>query len=282
MRTLVITGASDGIGAAAARILEGPRNHLVLVGRNTDKTAAIARDTGADALTADFTDLAQVRALATTLLDRYPRIDVLANNAGGLYAGPELTGDGFEKSFQINHLAPFLLTHLLMDRLMESRTAVVNTSSFASILYARPDLDDPQTLEGFTENRAYGNAKLWNILFTKELHRRFHTDSGPGIDAVAFHPGVIRTNFAADAGGYPRRVYHSVVSKFLASAHRGGQNLVHFMTGIPGRTWESGGFYGTNFRPMRTHRMASDPAAAHTLWETSEEMLGLPADPATS
>nr|MDT0667841.1 SDR family NAD(P)-dependent oxidoreductase [Micromonospora sp. DSM 115978] len=123
-RTVVVTGASDGIGAAAARRLAQSGETVVLVGRAPAKTAAVAAEIGADHFVADFAELAQVRRLATELLDRCPRIDVLANNAGGIMGDRALTADGHELTFQVNHLAPFLLTVLLMDRLVESTASV--------------------------------------------------------------------------------------------------------------------------------------------------------------
>jgi NAD(P)-dependent dehydrogenase (short-subunit alcohol dehydrogenase family) len=131
-RTIVITGASDGIGAAAARQLAGKGDRLVLVGRSEVKTAAVANPLGASYLLADFCRLDDVRALAEKLASAYPRIDVLANNAGGIMGDREITVDGFEKTLQVNHLAPFLLTHLLMDLLLAGGAKVINTSSIAA------------------------------------------------------------------------------------------------------------------------------------------------------
>src|SRR6185312_5196011 len=141
-RTTVITGASDGIGAAAAKMLAYPGDTLVLVGRSPSKTKAIAEELEADYFLADFTELSQVRALAAALAEKYPRIDVLANNAGGIMGHRELTVDGHEKTFQVNHLAPFLLTTLLIDRLAVSRATIINTSSAAHKAMARFDIDD--------------------------------------------------------------------------------------------------------------------------------------------
>jgi NAD(P)-dependent dehydrogenase (short-subunit alcohol dehydrogenase family) len=201
-KTIVITGASDGIGAAAAQILHAQGEKVVLIGRSPEKTEGVAKPLGADWFTADFQDLHQVRTLAKTLKASYPRIDVLANNAGGLFAGPERTGDGFEKTFQVNHLAPFLLTHELLDVLLDSRASIVNTSSVAARLFGRVNIDDLNTWNGFTPTKAYGNSKLANILFTRGLHQHY---SAQGLSAVAFHPGNVATNFAADTTSYLRR-----------------------------------------------------------------------------
>ncbi|MET0422262.1 MAG: SDR family NAD(P)-dependent oxidoreductase, partial [Actinoplanes sp.] len=124
-KTIVITGASDGIGAAAARQLHADGHRVVVVGRSAQKTEAVARGLGADHFIADFTRLEEVRKLAASLDAAYPRIDVLANNAGGVFGERAKTPDGFEKTFQINHLAPYLLTTLLSDKLLASRATVI-------------------------------------------------------------------------------------------------------------------------------------------------------------
>src|SRR3954454_24998183 len=128
-KTIVITGASDGIGAAAVRQLHAAGDRVVVVGRSPKKTAAVAEALALDHYVADFTRLAEVHDLAARLLEAYPRIDVLANNAGGVFGDPTKTENGFEKTFQINHLAPFLLTKLLMPRLLESQAAVIQTTT---------------------------------------------------------------------------------------------------------------------------------------------------------
>jgi NAD(P)-dependent dehydrogenase (short-subunit alcohol dehydrogenase family) len=177
-RTIVITGASDGLGAAAAKRLSRSGENVVVVGRSPDKTKAVATEIGADYLLADFTDLAQVRALAEQLLARYPRIDVLANNAGGIMAEREVTIDGHEKTFQVNHLAPFLLT-TLQDRLAEAKAGVLNTSSLGNKLFGHVNIDDLEAERGYRPQKAYGDAKLENILFTRELRRRYHRPESP-------------------------------------------------------------------------------------------------------
>ena len=181
-RTIVITGASDGIGAAAARTLAKAGEQVVVVGRSAGKTRALAGDIGADYYLADFAQLSQVRDLAAKIKEKYPRIDVLANNAGGIMGKRTLTVDGNESTFQVNHLAPFLLTTLLMDTLTASNAKVINTSSAANN-FGKLDLFDLNAEYGYSTNRAYGTGKLANILFTSELHRRFHdqgiTTRGP-------------------------------------------------------------------------------------------------------
>lgn len=136
-KTIVITGASDGIGAAAARRLRRAGEHVVVIGRSETKTHAVAAELDADCFVADFADLAQVRALAEKLRTRYPRIDVLANNAGGMTRTIRITNDGYEHTYQVNYLAPFLLTTQLMEVLVESRASIVNTTSSSQSCWAR-------------------------------------------------------------------------------------------------------------------------------------------------
>lgn len=276
MRTIVITGASDGIGAAAAEKLAGPDTRLVLVGRTPAKLEAVASRLAekgpVEHHAADFERLDDVRALAAALLEGCDRIDVLANNAGGTFAGPVLTSDGFERTFQVNHLAPVLLTNLLKDRLLASEASVVNTSSVAARLYGKVQLTNLDSARHFSANRAYGNAKLANILFTKGLHQRF---AERGLSAVAFHPGVVATNFAHATSSYLTVLYRTPLSRFLTPVDLGGGNLAHFIAGTPGKDWQSGEFYSSQRRIVKTNPQASDPEMIARHWEISAEMLGI-------
>ena len=142
MRTIILTGASDGIGAAAARMLAERDDHrLILVGRSPEKTRAVAGELDLEYHLADFSSLDQVRELAQALDATCERIDVLANNAGGIFDGPTRTTDGFEKTFQVNHLAPYLLTNLLIDKLLDSSGSVVNTASVLSLIHISEPTD---------------------------------------------------------------------------------------------------------------------------------------------
>ncbi|MDN5963776.1 MAG: SDR family NAD(P)-dependent oxidoreductase [Actinomyces sp.] len=275
MRTIVLTGASDGIGAAAARRIaaEDSDTRLVLVGRSPEKTRAVAADTGAEYHLADFTRLDEVRALAAALDASCERIDVLANNAGGIFSGPTPTQDGFEKTFQVNHLAPYLLTHLLIDKLVDSHAAVVNTSSIAARLFGHIDLADLENWKDFTPNKAYGDAKLANILFTEGLHDHFHDR---GLSSVAFHPGNVATSFASDTTSPLRRIYHGALKRLvLITPEQGGARLLHFIEGKPGQDWRSGQYYGKPGRVGHTNRQAYDPALMRAHWERSAEMLDI-------
>lgn len=270
-RTIVITGASDGIGAAAAKRLSRSGENVVVVGRSPQKTAAVATDIGADHFVADFSDLAQVHELAGQLLERYPRIDVLANNAGGIMGERQVTIDGHEKVFQVNHLAPFLLTTLLLDRLVESRASVVNTSSVGNKLFGHVDIDDLDAEHDYRAQKAYGDSKLENILFTRELHRRYHS---AGISTAAFHPGAVASNFGSDTSSrFLRLVYHTPLKHLaLVSPEKGSDLLVWLASATPGQDWTSGEYY-SGHSIARANKQADDPELARELWDRSAAMV---------
>jgi NAD(P)-dependent dehydrogenase (short-subunit alcohol dehydrogenase family) len=270
-KTIVITGASDGIGRVAAGELSRQGHSVLVVGRSPEKTARVAADLGADFLTADFTRLDDVRSLAGAIGSKLDHIDVLVNNAGGVFGDRSPTADGFEKTFQVNHLAAFLLTRLLMDRLLDSGAAVITTSSVAAARYGRLDVNDLNNANNFSPNKAYGDSKLANILFTKGLHKRFHAR---GLSAVAFHPGNVATNFASDTTSYFRFVYHTPLRIGLISAERGARPLVQLAEGTPGQDWRSGAYYNRH-KLGKTNPQADDEDLADQLWQRSEEMVGL-------
>jgi len=267
-RTIVITGASDGIGAAAARTLARAGEQVVVGGRSAEKTRALAGDIGADYYLADFAQLSQVRDLAAKIKDKYPRIDVLANNAGGIMGKRTLTVDGNESTFQVNHLAPFLLTTLLMDTLTASSAKVINTSSAANN-FGKLDLFDLNAEYGYSTNRAYGTGKLANILFTSELHRRFHDQ---GITTAAFHPGVVRTNFAAESGSPWRHAYTTLLNRFMLSPDQGADTMLWLINGTAGTDWISGAYYAKRAL-AKASAQAYDAELARGLWEKSEELV---------
>lgn len=272
-QTIVITGASDGIGAAAARQLSRDGHEVVLVGRSPTKTAAVAAELGAPSYVADFSDLGEVRTLAAQLAEAYPRIDVLANNAGGIMGPRQLTVDGHELTFQVNHLAPFLLTNLLLPVLVSSRAKVIQTSSIAARIFGHLDLDDLSLEKGYSPDKAYGDGKLENILFTRELDRRY---ADQGIAAAAFHPGVVGTNFAKDTTHPMRFIYHTPVIKnlFTISAEKGARGLLWLADNEPGTTWPTGEYFQKN-RPAKSNPQADDRELAVALWDRSAEMVGL-------
>jgi NAD(P)-dependent dehydrogenase (short-subunit alcohol dehydrogenase family) len=269
-KTIVITGASDGIGAEAARALAAAGHHVVVVGRSPDKTRAIAAETGGRALIADYAELAQVRRLADELRNEYEQIDVLANNAGGVFNAHTLTADGHDLTFQVNHLAPFLLTNLLLDRLAANRAAVIQTASHVAKTKAQLELDNLENTRHYAPIKAYSDAKLANILFTRELHRRY---GHAGIAAVAFHPGNVASNFARDTTTAWRFVYTTPLRHLaLISPRRGAKPLTWLAQGQPGRDWELGAYYEKG-KVTATNPQAADPHLAAQLWDRSEEMV---------
>ncbi|MGA2574301.1 MAG: SDR family NAD(P)-dependent oxidoreductase [Candidatus Methanomethylicaceae archaeon] len=272
-KVILITGGSDGIGAAAARILKAQGNQVVIVGRSLQKTEKVASELSVPYYMADFAKLDDVRKLAAQLKKDLPRIDVLANNAGGIMGGKRmLTIDGHEMTIQVNYLAPFLLTNLLLDTLIASKATVIATSSVGHTGAGKLDLDDIDMAHGYTRMSAYGKAKLMDILFTKELHRRYHAQ---GIAAAAFHPGVVRTSFASEfGGGGVSLVYGSFLNHLLLPPAKGADTLVWLATSEQGKDWQSGEYYQKR-KIKEPSEQAQDAKLAHDLWELSAKLTGL-------
>jgi NAD(P)-dependent dehydrogenase (short-subunit alcohol dehydrogenase family) len=268
-RVVVVTGGSDGIGAAAARMLADRGDELVVVGRSPDKTRAVAAATGAEGHVADFTRLDEVRDLARELRARHPSVDVLLNNAG-------LIADGHELTFQVNHLAGFLLTTLLREPLAAARGRVITTSSRAGAAAdARVVPGDLDLAEGYDGLRAYKASKLANVLFTRELARRW----GPlGVTAAAAHPGIVRSQWGRTGPAVIRFVVASPMRFAMRSPERGADTLVWLATSDPGRDWESGGYFAD--RKPTANRGADNAELAAELWDRSAQMCGLEASAA--
>jgi len=268
-KTVVITGASDGLGAEAARQLAGLGATVAVVGRSPQKTAAVARQLGAEPLVADFARLADVRALADTLLDRYPRIDVLANNAGVVLPRRIRTEDGYDTMFQVNYLAPFLLTNLLLDRLTTAGPARVITTSSKANRSCGIDLGD---LEGARQRSGmlrYGMTKLQGILFTRELARRTR---GSGLTATAFHPGVVAaTGINRDSPLMAALARYRLLGK-VSTVEQGAAPLVHLAT-MPDPQATNGVYYDGLKPDGPVHRQAKDDQLATRLWERTAELL---------
>ncbi|MBV8788419.1 MAG: SDR family NAD(P)-dependent oxidoreductase [Mycobacterium sp.] len=270
-RTILITGASDGIGAAAARRIRGAGENVVLVGRSESKTAAMAAELDADYFVADYADLSQVRALADKIRAEYPRIDVLGNNAGGVFSKLHETADGHEITLQVNYLAPFLLTTMLMDVLLDSRATIVNTSSSSQKLLRRVSITDFETTARRRTSGAYAVAKLANILFTRELHRRYHAD---GLSAVVVHPGFVNTNIGHSSGSrFLTTMQRTPVVRMIKTADHGADQLVWLATSTPGVDWTAGEYYAKGKR-ARANRAADDPVLARELWVRTLAKVG--------
>jgi NAD(P)-dependent dehydrogenase (short-subunit alcohol dehydrogenase family) len=268
-RTVVVTGASDGIGAAAARQLAALGLEVVVVGRSPSKTNAVADSLGAERYVVDYAHLDQVRDLAATLNEKHPRIDVLINNAG-LIAGSRriTTADGHELTFQVNHLAPFLLTTLLHDALVRAEGRVITTSSGANTTrQALVNLDDLDAEKSYRPLRVYATTKLENILFTRELARRW-----PDVMAAAMHPGLIRSQFGHRSSLPVRLVVASPLKWLMRSAEQGADTIVWLATSTPGVDWTSGSYYSDR-RLGETNAQADDLDLARGLWDRSVELV---------
>jgi NAD(P)-dependent dehydrogenase (short-subunit alcohol dehydrogenase family) len=268
MPLVLLTGATRGIGHAAAVQLAERGADLALAGRDPERvaeTAAAARAAGAQVSehVADLTSMAEVRRLAAEVRERHERVDVLANNAGAMFTTRHVTADGFERTFALNHLAPFLLTQLLLDRLEGGR--VVTTASDAHTAGAL-DFADLQSERWFKPMRTYGTTKLCNILFTRELARR---EAGRLV-ANCFHPGVVRTGFGKNDGAL-YKLGLTLAGPFLRSPDRGARSLVWLA-----RSEEAGrltGAYVVDEKVATPSPAAQDDALAAELWRRSEELV---------
>jgi retinol dehydrogenase-12 len=265
----VITGASSGIGRAAAAELEKHGANVVPVGRDPKRTASIARKVGAEPVQADFSSLADVRRVAGLLLERHQRIDVLVNNAGLVAGRRRLTADGLELTMAVNHIAPFLLTNLLLERLKQSRPARVVTTSSDAHRGGLLDMSDLNGERRWSAWSAYGTSKLANILFTRALARRLE---GTGVVANCLHPGVIRTGLARGAP-LPIRAGWRVASVFFGSPRKGASTLVYLASSSEA-AGVSGGYFSDS-RLANPSVQAQDDELGEELWEASARLVGL-------
>jgi NAD(P)-dependent dehydrogenase (short-subunit alcohol dehydrogenase family) len=273
MTLVLLTGATRGIGQAAAIEIAGQGVEVALVGRDADRVNAVAaqaRAAGGGAQVhehvADLMLMSEVRRLAEEVKGRHAHIDVLANNAGALFASREQTSEGFERTFALNHLAPFLLSNLLRDRLHGGR--VVTTASDAHTS-GRLDLSDLQSQKHYAAMRVYGTSKLCNILFTRELARR-----APELHANCFHPGVVRTGFGKNENGI-WKVLTTLGAPFFRSPQRGARSLIWLA--LSEQAASLNGEYVQDEQARAPSAQAQDAALAEALWERSAELVGLAA-----
>ncbi len=275
-KTILVTGATNGIGLEAAVSFARAGALTVITGRDDGRIETaldlIRRRSGSDcveALRADFASQAQVRALAAEFLARHERLDVLVNNAGSVHPRRVLTEDGIEATFAVNHLAPFLLTNLLLACLVSSAPArIVNVASRAHE-DGTMDFTDLNFDCGYRIMRAYARSKLANVLFTRALARRLE---GTGVVVHAVHPGTVGTGIwshgaPAWARGFFNAVFAPVRHFAMLPPERGAQTLVHAATdpGLAERT----GLYLVENRPQEPADRARDEVLAERLWEES-------------
>jgi retinol dehydrogenase-14 len=275
-RTVLVTGGTAGIGRATALGLARMGAHLAICGRDRESTEGAAGEIRAagggqvEVFVADLSSQSQVRRLADEVLQRLSRIDVLVNNVGGYWNTRHVTADGLERTFALNHLAPFLLTNLLWDRLSNSAPARVVTVASNAHAQGRIDFDDLQGERSYSGARAYSQSKLANVLFTYELARRLPATS---VTANALHPGLTRTSFGAeDPGGVQRRLV-PFLRPFMKAPAEGAATSIH-LASAPELARVTGRYFAKG-RPRRSSKASYDQAAGARLWQVSAELVGL-------
>ncbi|CAN5627451.1 SDR family oxidoreductase [soil metagenome] len=271
-RTVLVTGASDGIGAEAARVLASRGATVHVTGRSADKLRPVAEAVGTEPLVADFSRLDDVRRLAAQVAERVDSLDVLMNNAGGTFSPKKVTHDGHEPNFQIDHLAPFLLTNLLHPKLTAAGSSlVVNTSSIGNLMgkIVLDDLDYEHRRA--IELPAYGTGKLMNIVFTRGIAQRWSSD---GVVSVAVHPGPVGSSFGRDSW-FVGLLYRSPLKGLATiSVADGAAPLIALAERGPDP--EIDGRYFSRFSiDGRENKQAHDQAVIDGLWEKSAALVGL-------
>ncbi|MGC1922648.1 MAG: SDR family oxidoreductase [Pseudolabrys sp.] len=275
-KTVVITGGTSGIGEVAAVALAKMGARIVLVARDKsrgDATLARLRDITPDVAHsvyfADLLRLAEMKRVAAEIADHEPRIDVLINNAGALFAKRRLTEDGLERTFALNHMAYFVMTVGLRERLLASGLArIINTAS-AAHQGATLDFEDLQSAKSFGGRKAYGRSKLCNILFTREFARRLQ---GTGVTANCLHPGFVATRFGDQSGGLISRLIW--LAKFSAISPAQGAETVIYLASSPDVAKATGQYFYKSM-PVRPSSWAEDDRSALLLWQRSAALAGM-------
>jgi retinol dehydrogenase 14 len=276
-KTTLVTGATGGIGKATAIGLSALGARVGITGRDRGRAEAaaadIVRQTGnpsVDVFVADMSSQAEVRRLAAEVLERYPRIDVLVNNVGGFWAHRHVTADGLEHTFALNHLAPFLLTNLLLERLEASAPSRVVTVSSGAQALGRIDFDDLQGERDYSGQQAYNQSKLANVMFTYELARRLQ---GSGVTANVLHPGLTRTDFGAEDQVRFFEVMGPLARPFMKAPARGAEMPIYLASSA--EVEGVSGTYFANRKAKKSNKASYDTAAAARLWEVSADLVGL-------
>ncbi len=273
-KTILITGATSGIGLEAATVFATAGAHTIIVGRNPVKTAAVLAEieqrsgsTGVEALLCDFSSQDAIRQLAAEFRNRYRRLDVLVNNAGTVHARRRLTVDGIETTFAVNHLGYFLLTNLLHDLIVASAPArIVNVASTAHYR-GTLDFDDLGFEHGYAIMKAYARSKLANVLFTRELAKRLE---GTGVTVNAVHPGVVATHIWDGAPAWTQPIFALVKRVFMISPAQGAATIVYLAT-HPDMADVSGCYFEKN-RPKTPSKPAKNDELAARLWAESARL----------
>ncbi len=272
-KTVLVTGATSGIGLEAGVELARRGARVVLVGRDVARTQAAAdavrarAGVAADHLLCDFSQQASIRALAKAYADRFDRLDVLVNNAGGVHRSRQLTQDGIEMTFAVNHLGYFLLTNLLLDLIVASSPARVVSVASIGHRSGRLDLDDLGFERGYSTLKAYNRSKLANVLFASELARRL---AGTGVTSNSLHPGAVNTNIWP---GWAKPILKLVLRRNFISSERGAEPIVR-LAADPALQ-DVTGCYFERSRRLDPSPRAQDTALAARLWDVSAELVGL-------
>lgn len=276
-KKVLITGGTDGIGKVTALELAKLGAHVIIIGRNPQKTEQTAREIReqsnnerVDFLIADLSEQEQVRRVAAEYRHRYDQLHVLINNAGAFFAKRELTADGLEKTFALNHLAYFLLTHLLLDLLTKSAPARIINVSSAAHFGGKINFDDLNAEKSYSGWGAYSNSKLMNVLFTYELARRLQ-DSGVTVNCL--HPGFVATQFGKNNGGLIGLGLSLVQRVGAISPEQGAETTLYLATSpeVEGIT----GKYFDQKKAVESSKISQDEETARRLWEISLELTGL-------
>ena len=274
-KTIVATGATSGIGEVAALELARMGARVVIVARDEGRAKATMRklESAAPGLghrvhLADLSSMAEARRVGAAIAGSEPRIDVLLNNAGAMFAERRLTTEGLELTFALNHMAYFVLTQALREKLVASASArIVSTASNAH-QGASLDFNDLQSAKGYSGFKVYGRSKLANILFTRELARRL---AGTGVTANCLHPGFVATQFGNSAGGWTSRLI-PLAKAFALSPEKGADTIV-YLASSPEVDKETGEYF-VKRKITAPSLAARDDAAAKRLWEASEALAG--------
>src|SRR6266567_4727368 len=270
-KSVLVTGGTGGIGKATAIGLAALGARVGITGRDQARTEAAAAGIRAapgrpavDAFAADMSVLAEVRRLACEVLDAYPRLDVLVNNVGGFWTHRHLTADGLERTFALNHLAAFLLTNLVLDRLKASAPARIVTVSSGAHTTGRIDFDDLQGEQKYSGQRAYNASKLANVMFTYELARRLQ---GSGVTATVLHPGVVSTAFGAEDQAAFFTILSPLIRPFMKTAAQGAATSI-YLASSPQEDGVTGVYY-SNSKPKKSSKSSYDSDVARRLWKVS-------------
>lgn len=276
-KVVLVTGGTGGIGKATAIGLAALGARVGITGRDLTRAERVAAEIrtasgnpAVDPFAADMSSQAEVRRLAVAVLDAYPRLNVLVNNVGGFWAHRHPTVDGLELTFAVNHLASFLLTNLLLDRLKASAPARVVTVSSHVQAEGRIDFDDLQGARDYSGQAAYSQSKLANVMFANELARRLE---GSHVTATSLHPGFVRTDFGAEDQAWFFSIISHAVRPFLKTPAQGARSSI-YLASSPDMEGVTAQFF-VNSKPKTANKVAYDADMTRRLWDVSVGLVGM-------